>query len=183
MVVWHAYITLARRRKQIQAPLPRGVLNSTFAHRVHCRPNAPPRCERDDNEHFSTLLNAMAPQCDPLCQFGDRFVHHIQLLVRWLNSNIARNRLYFTTFPHPAPLPHVLNRPAQEKTDKPRVRSKLNSRGSPATPDEDALYYYFTIDHQLLYLSFFKDWGPLNLAMVYKACILIHELLEVCHLL
>lgn len=42
-----------------------------------------------------------------------------------------------------------------------------------------ASYYYFTIDDQLLYLSFFQDWGPLNIAMVYKACILIHELLEV----
>ena len=48
-----------------------------------------------------------------------------------------------------------------------------------ATPDDDAKYYYFTIDDQLLYLSFFQDWGPLNLAMVYKACILIHELLQV----
>jgi cell division cycle 14 len=28
-------------------------------------------------------------------------------------------------------------------------------------------------------MSFFEDWGPLNIAMVYKACILIHELLEV----
>ena len=47
------------------------------------------------------------------------------------------------------------------------------------TPDDDAKYYYFTIDDQLVYLSFFQDWGPLNLAMVYKACILIHELLQV----
>jgi cell division cycle 14 len=44
---------------------------------------------------------------------------------------------------------------------------------------EDARYYFFTIDDQLVYLSFFQDWGPLNLAMVYKACILIHELLQV----
>jgi len=29
-------------------------------------------------------------------------------------------------------------------------------------------------------MSFFEDWGPLNLGMVYKVCILIHELLEVC---
>lgn len=51
---------------------------------------------------------------------------------------------------------------------------------SSVTPDDDAKYYYFTIDDQLLYLSFFQDWGPLNLAMLYKACILIHELHEVC---
>ncbi|KAI6105458.1 tyrosine protein phosphatase [Pisolithus sp. B1] len=92
----------------------------------------------------------MAPKCEPLCCFGDR--------------------LFFTTFPHPPPTPHTLG-------NNPRVRS--NARAGPtASPDDDVTYYYFTIDDQLLYLSFFQDWGPLNLAMVYKACILIHELLE-----
>ncbi|KAH8115823.1 tyrosine protein phosphatase [Phellopilus nigrolimitatus] len=100
----------------------------------------------------------MAPKCEPLCHFNDR--------------------LYFTTFPQPAPAPHTLNRPSAERGSPPAVRPRSNNFGSPVTPDEDATYYYFTIDHQLLYLSFFKDWGPLNLAMVYKACILIHELLE-----
>ncbi|KAF8450338.1 protein-tyrosine phosphatase-like protein [Boletus edulis BED1] len=59
-------------------------------------------------------------------------------------------KLYFTTFPHPPPGPHVLNNQSADHSNNPR----------------------------LLYLSFFQDWGPLNLAMVYKACILIHELLE-----
>lgn len=62
----------------------------------------------------------------------------------------------------------------------PRIRTQSDGLCPPATPDENnETYYYFTVDHQLVYLSFFKDWGPLNLAMVYKACILIHELLEV----
>lgn len=88
------------------------------------------------------------------------------------------HRLYFTTFPHPPPGPHVLNNPSSDSPSTPRVRAR--PRGGPsASPDDDATYYYFTIDDQLLYLSFFQDWGPLNLAMVYKACILIHELLEV----
>lgn len=65
-----------------------------------------------------------------------------------------------------------------EPGNAPRVRAR--PRGGPsASPDDDATYYYFTIDEHLLYLSFFQDWGPLNIAMVYKACILIHELLEV----
>ncbi|KAF8558810.1 phosphatases II [Imleria badia] len=99
----------------------------------------------------------MAPKCEPLCHFGER--------------------LYFTTFPHPPPSPHVLNNQASDPSNNPRVRAR--PRGGPsASPDDDATYYYFTIDDQLLYLSFFQDWGPLNLAMVYKACILIHELLE-----
>ncbi|KAF9451742.1 phosphatases II [Macrolepiota fuliginosa MF-IS2] len=99
----------------------------------------------------------MAPKCEPLCHFGDR--------------------LYFTTFPHPPPKPEVLNRLAAEPGNQPRVRSC--PRGGPsASPDDGTTYYYFTVDDQLLYLSFFQDWGPLNIAMVYKACIYIHELLE-----
>ncbi|KIJ70465.1 hypothetical protein HYDPIDRAFT_164495 [Hydnomerulius pinastri MD-312] len=78
---------------------------------------------------------------------------------------------------HPPPTPHILNNQPADPNNNPRVRAR--PRGGPsASPDDDATYYYFTIDDQLLYLSFFQDWGPLNLAMVYKACILIHELLE-----
>lgn len=97
------------------------------------------------------------PQCEPLCTFNDR--------------------LYFTTFPHPAPLPRRLNPPA-EPVPIPRIRPRSNHLGADPVQDENAVYYYFTIDHDLTYYSFFKDWGPLNLAMVYKACIYIHELLE-----
>ncbi|KAJ7688389.1 protein-tyrosine phosphatase-like protein [Mycena rosella] len=99
----------------------------------------------------------MPPKCEPLCRFADR--------------------LYFTTFPQPAPNPLVLNRLAAEPGNRPRVRTRPRDAGA-ASADETATYYYFTIDDQLLYLSFFQDWGPLNIAMVYKACILIHELLE-----
>ncbi|KAL1743902.1 tyrosine protein phosphatase [Schizophyllum fasciatum] len=99
----------------------------------------------------------MAPKCEPLCHFADR--------------------LYFTTFASPVPHPDTLNDELAETGYTPRVRAR--PRGGPsASPDEGALYYYFTLDDQLLYLSFFQDWGPLNMAMVYKACILIHELLE-----
>ncbi|KAL0949184.1 hypothetical protein HGRIS_009262 [Hohenbuehelia grisea] len=99
----------------------------------------------------------MAPKCDPLCQFSDR--------------------LFFTTFPHPAPSSQVLNKLASEPGNQPRVRARPKA-GPSISPDDNAAYHYFTIDNELLYLSFFQDWGPLNIAMVYKACILIHELLE-----
>lgn len=67
---------------------------------------------------------------------------------------------------------------ATDPANNPRIRGN-SIAGPSASPDDSANYYYFTIDDQLVYLSFFQDWGPLNLAMVYKACILIHELLEV----
>lgn len=99
-------------------------------------------------------------------------------LLTFVYSSTSIIRLYFTTFPHPPPSPHILNNQSPDPSNNPRVRAR--PRGGPsASPDDDATYYYFTIDDQLLYLSFFQDWGPLNLAMVYKACILLHELLEV----
>ncbi|TFK29248.1 phospho protein phosphatase [Coprinopsis marcescibilis] len=101
----------------------------------------------------------MAPRCEPLCCFGER--------------------LYFTTFlSHPAPSPNTLNVPGSPLGTNPPIRCRPRAGPGASPEDEDAHYYYFTIDDQLLYLSFFQDWGPLNLAMVYKACILIHELLE-----
>ncbi|THH18034.1 hypothetical protein EW146_g2891 [Bondarzewia mesenterica] len=97
----------------------------------------------------------MAPKCEPLCQFGER--------------------LYFTTFPHPSPREETLNELASQN-NTPRIRGAPKS-GPSVSPDDDAKYYYFTIDDQLVYMSFFQDWGPLNIAMVYKACIYIHSLL------
>ncbi|KAI0052624.1 phosphatases II [Auriscalpium vulgare] len=98
-------------------------------------------------------MPSMLPQCDPLCCFGDR--------------------LFFTTFPHPAPKQDSLNS-SESFPEPPRIRGNLRDVSS----DTAAKYYYFTIDDQLVYMSFFQDWGPLNIAMVYKACIYIHSLLN-----
>ncbi|KAF6762821.1 phospho protein phosphatase [Ephemerocybe angulata] len=100
----------------------------------------------------------MAPSCEPLCCFTDR--------------------LFFTTFAHPPPPPDVLNKLAADPANNPTIRARPKGGHIPVTNDADAQYYYFTVDEQLPYLSFYADWGPLNLAMVYRACILIHELLE-----
>ncbi|KAK7471005.1 cell division control protein 14 [Stygiomarasmius scandens] len=113
----------------------------------------------DDLDFPGHYSSTMPPKCEPLCCFGER--------------------LYFTAFSQPAPNPGVLNRLASDPSNRPRVRPRSRAF-PPISPEEDAsaTYYYFTIDDQLLYLSFFQDWGPLNIAMVYKSCILIHELLE-----
>ena len=87
------------------------------------------------------------------------------------------DRLYFTTFPEPAPSQSLLNRRSSERRSV-WVRSPSNAfNASPL--GATGLFYFFTIDDELRYLSFFKDWGPLNISKVYKSCILIHELLEV----
>jgi hypothetical protein len=86
-------------------------------------------------------------------------------------------RLYFTTFPHPPPKQETLNAPGFQ-TEPVNVRG---IRTPPSESSEPIKHYYFTIDDQLMYMSFFQDWGPLNVAMVYKACIYIHSLLIVSH--
>ncbi|KDQ14234.1 hypothetical protein BOTBODRAFT_33022 [Botryobasidium botryosum FD-172 SS1] len=100
----------------------------------------------------------MGLPCEPLVRFSDR--------------------LYFTTFPAPVPSHNTLNN--QSDLPKPAIRPTFQGRGkAPASPeDNDATYYFFTMDASLPYVSFFEDWGPLNIAQVWKACILIHELLE-----
>ena len=125
------------------------------------------------------------PQCEPLCAFSDRWVRsalrfcrHVVVDVWTLLEIEFPHRLYFTTFPHPAPPPRRLNPPA-EPIPNPLVRPRSHHSGTTPAQDENATYYFSTIEQDLNYYSFFKDWGPLNLAMVYKACIYIHELLEV----
>jgi hypothetical protein len=91
------------------------------------------------------------------------------------NSSVPTCRLYFTTFPHPPPKQETLNDPGSQL-------EQVNVRGirtPPCESSEPTKHYYFTIDDQLMYMSFFQDWGPLNVAMVYKACIYIHSLLIV----
>ncbi|GAA5882676.1 hypothetical protein JCM16303_006539 [Sporobolomyces ruberrimus] len=76
------------------------------------------------------------------------------------------SRLAYTYFPHPAPLPEQLNNP---------------SSGPVMTPSTDGASqgeYWFTIDDQLVYLSFFQDYGPLNIGCLYRFCLHLHNLLE-----
>ena len=37
--------------------------------------------------------------------------------------------------------------------------------------------YWFCVDEDLVYLSFSKDWGPLNVAMFYRFCVHVHQML------
>lgn len=94
----------------------------------------------------------------------------------WQIERVLRlyNRLFFTTFPSPTPPASQINRAGRRA---PQIRSPSRST---SPENHTALYYYFTVDDDLTYLSFFEDWGPLNIAMIYRACIYIHELLEVC---
>ncbi|KAK4047913.1 cell division control protein 14 [Microbotryomycetes sp. JL201] len=62
-------------------------------------------------------------------------------------------RLAFTYFSQPAPAQHELNAVQQDA-------------------------HFFTVDDQLVYLSFYQDSGPLNAACLYRFCLHVHTLLE-----
>lgn len=40
-----------------------------------------------------------------------------------------------------------------------------------------ARLFWFCVDEDLVYLSFSKDWGPLNVAMFYRFCVHVHQML------
>ncbi|PKI84104.1 hypothetical protein MVES1_002155 [Malassezia vespertilionis] len=37
--------------------------------------------------------------------------------------------------------------------------------------------HWFSVDEDLVYLSFSQDWGPLNIAMFYRFCVHVHQML------
>ncbi|KAL7413193.1 protein-tyrosine phosphatase-like protein [Mrakia frigida] len=114
-------------------------------------------------------------------------------------------RLYFTTFPSPLPSASHLNKsPTTRKLPTPsaaggRGGSAQTSSPPPSSGDDESDgpsaemlskgkgkekekegrdLHWLCIDNELIYQSFAKDFGPLNIAMVYKFCIHIHDLLQ-----
>ncbi|GAA5977913.1 hypothetical protein JCM5350_006264 [Sporobolomyces pararoseus] len=75
------------------------------------------------------------------------------------------SRLGYTYFPSPAPHPDQLNKSTTTTT--------TTTGGEGGVGD-----YWFTIDDQLVYLSFYQDYGPLNIGCVYRFCLHLHNLLE-----
>ncbi|GAA5956529.1 hypothetical protein JCM3765_003473 [Sporobolomyces pararoseus] len=87
------------------------------------------------------------------------------------------SRLGYTYFPSPAPHPDQLNQPlsSHSSTSTSTSTSTATSTETGVTGGGD---YWFTIDDQLVYLSFYQDYGPLNIGCVYRFCLHLHNLLE-----
>ncbi|TIB62917.1 hypothetical protein E3P78_02144 [Wallemia ichthyophaga] len=81
-----------------------------------------------------------------------------------VNAAKFDDRLFWATFRHPPPTPNELN------SDPQPISNKLEG---PADR-----YYFFSIDSDLVYLSFSCDFGPLNIAHLYRFCVLVHDLLR-----
>lgn len=96
--------------------------------------------------------------------------------------------LYFTFFKGKLPNPNLLNSnkgrssvilPSQ--TNNPNVNGNSSQQSLAALQQEikSSHYHWFCVDDELVYMSFFDDWGPLNCAMFYRFCIYIHQVLTV----
>ncbi|GAA6059789.1 hypothetical protein JCM10212_003684 [Sporobolomyces blumeae] len=100
------------------------------------------------------------------------------------------SRLAFTYFPSPAPSPDLLNAltPGTTNSTSTAAGGAAGASGGGARSATDAAtptqavaepgVHWFTIDDQLVYLSFFQDYGPLNVGCLYRFCLHLHNLLE-----
>lgn len=103
----------------------------------------------------------------------------------------------FTFFKHPAPRADILNRDGGRQSaglplhppSHARFTTKINQDGTsqsepaPASAiaphiSAEANVHWFCVDSELVYLSFFEDWGPLNVAMFYRFCLHLHHLIN-----
>lgn len=87
------------------------------------------------------------------------------------------HRLYFTYFADTLPNPDYLNQGdgSASALFEPPSRQLRTGESAPEYPDK---YHWFNIDEDLVYLSFFEDWGPLNVGLFYRFCMHTHQLLN-----
>lgn len=105
--------------------------------------------------------------------------------------------LYFTYFenlPNPESLNHnngrgsvLLSQPSSSSTthqnQSQSAQKEREIKREIQKEIESTNYHWFCIDEELVYMSFFDDWGPLNVAMFYRFCIYIHQIINVSSLL
>ncbi|KAK0548724.1 cell division control protein 14 [Tilletia horrida] len=102
-------------------------------------------------------------------------------------------RIYFAVFPHPAPDMAQLSAgdgsrcvilpPAdaqeleeqQQQQSRRRANNAFGDSGSKLHKPKLKHWEWLTIDQDLPYLSFFDDWGPLNIGMFWRFCTHVHE--------
>ncbi|KAJ1595576.1 hypothetical protein NDA11_002837 [Ustilago hordei] len=87
-------------------------------------------------------------------------------------------RLWFTYFSGSLPTEDSLNiNNGQSAAWKNFTDSEVKKYVDPCETNPKRLHW-FNIDHDLVYLSFWFDWGPLNVAMFYRFCLHVHHMLN-----
>lgn len=97
----------------------------------------------------------------------------------WPSHPLIRihKRLWFTWFPGELPSEDDLN----EQDGQPAAWKNFNDAEikkyvDPSETNPSRLHW-FNIDRDLVYLSFWFDWGPLNVGMFYRFCLHVHHML------
>ncbi|RUS15136.1 dual specificity protein phosphatase, partial [Endogone sp. FLAS-F59071] len=57
-------------------------------------------------------------------------------------------------------------------------RLYFTSLANPPVKADTETHHYFSVDSYLVYVSFFSDFGPMNIAHVYRFCLILHQKLE-----
>lgn len=87
-------------------------------------------------------------------------------------------RLWFTYFSGDLPSEEALNlNNGQTAAWKNFNDGEIKKYVDPSETNPARLHW-FNIDHDLVYLSFWFDWGPLNVAMFYRFCLHVHHMLN-----
>ncbi|CAD6927556.1 unnamed protein product [Tilletia controversa] len=99
-------------------------------------------------------------------------------------------RIYFAVFPHPAPdmddlsvgngsrsviLPPADAQDLEEQGRKRKNGLRDDGNGVPRHQPKLKHWEWLTVDNDLPYLSFFDDWGPLNIGMFWRFCTHVHQ--------
>lgn len=86
-------------------------------------------------------------------------------------------RLWFTWFDASLPNEDELNLDAGHGAAWTNFDDGEVSKYVDAAETKPARLHWFNIDHDLVYLSFWFDWGPLNVGMFYRFCLHVHHML------
>ncbi|SPO31708.1 related to CDC14 - dual specificity phosphatase [Ustilago trichophora] len=86
-------------------------------------------------------------------------------------------RLWFTWFNGDLPSEDDLNKHNGQAAARKNFNNDEIKKYVDPSETNPARLHWFNIDHDLVYLSFWFDWGPLNVGMFYRFCLHVHHML------
>ncbi|SPO31456.1 related to CDC14 - dual specificity phosphatase [Ustilago trichophora] len=86
-------------------------------------------------------------------------------------------RLWFTWFNGDLPSEDDLNKDDGQPAARMNFKDEEIKKYVDPSETNPPRLHWFNIDHDLVYLSFWFDWGPLNVGMFYRFCLHVHHML------
>ncbi|KAE8271048.1 hypothetical protein A4X09_0g1303 [Tilletia walkeri] len=155
----------------------------------------------DDSDFLDSEIDFLESEQDGLDEEGNNQVYANAKIPSGMTSSESQGhpmpvrplvriapRIYFAVFPHPAPDMGELSSgngsrsvvlPAADAHDleeQGRRRKDVLQDGSvPLHQPKLKHWEWLIVDNDLPYLSFFDDWGPLNIGMFWRFCTHVHQ--------